>query len=96
VHPKNPPSNEIETTLNLLFKKHKRGLYAQDFAKVAGFPRADLSHAYLVGASFGLAWCQGASFKYAASLVFERICEQRICTICWQYLSSSNANSCKV
>jgi hypothetical protein len=24
------PSNEIQTTLNLLFKEHKRGLYAQD------------------------------------------------------------------
>jgi hypothetical protein len=38
-------SNEIQTTLNLLFKEHKRGLYAQDFAKVTEFPRADLSHA---------------------------------------------------
>jgi predicted transcriptional regulator len=49
---KNPPleADEIQTTLNLLFKEHKRGLYAQDFAKVAGFPRADLSHAYLVKA----------------------------------------------
>ncbi|VVH62359.1 hypothetical protein BSPWISOX_3051, partial [uncultured Gammaproteobacteria bacterium] len=27
------PSNEIQTTLNLLFKKKERGLYAQDFAK---------------------------------------------------------------
>jgi hypothetical protein len=34
------PSNEIQTTLNLLFKEHERGLYTQDFAKVAGFPRA--------------------------------------------------------
>ena len=62
---KERPSNEIQTTLNLLFNEHKYSLYAQDFAKVAGFPRADLSHAYLVGASFGLAWCQGASFKGA-------------------------------
>jgi hypothetical protein len=31
---KERPSNEIQTTLNLLFKEHKRGLYAQDFAKV--------------------------------------------------------------
>jgi hypothetical protein len=27
---KERPSNEIQTTLNLLFKKHKHGLYAQD------------------------------------------------------------------
>jgi hypothetical protein len=33
--------NEIQTTLNLLFKEEERGLYTQDFAKVAGFPRAD-------------------------------------------------------
>jgi hypothetical protein len=34
------PSNEIQTTLNVLFKEHERGLYTQDLAKVAGFPRA--------------------------------------------------------
>jgi hypothetical protein len=39
-------TNEIQTTLNLLFKEHERGLYAQDFAKVTEFPGADLSHAY--------------------------------------------------
>ncbi|VVH60191.1 hypothetical protein BSPCLSOX_2661 [uncultured Gammaproteobacteria bacterium] len=59
------PSNEIQTTLNLLFKKKEHGLYAQDFAKVAGFPRADLSHAYLVEASFSDTQCQGASFRGA-------------------------------
>jgi uncharacterized protein YjbI with pentapeptide repeats len=62
---KERPSNEIQTTLNLLFKKHKHGLYAQDFAKQEDFPWADLSHAYLVKADFGGAQCQGASFKYA-------------------------------
>jgi hypothetical protein len=31
-----------------LFKKRESGLYTQDFAKVTGFPGADLSHAYLV------------------------------------------------
>jgi hypothetical protein len=31
---KERPSNEIQTTLNLLFKEHKRSLYAQDFTKV--------------------------------------------------------------
>jgi hypothetical protein len=46
------PSNEIQTTLNLLFKEKERGLYTQDFAKVTEFPRADLSHAYLVKANF--------------------------------------------
>ena len=59
------PSNEIQTTLNLLFKEHERGLYTQDFAKVAGFPRADLSHAYLVRASFKEAQCHEAEFWYA-------------------------------
>jgi uncharacterized protein YjbI with pentapeptide repeats len=62
---KERPSNEIQTTLNLLFKEHKRGLYAQDFAKVTEFPRADLSHAYLVGASFEHAQCQGVNFWHA-------------------------------
>jgi uncharacterized protein YjbI with pentapeptide repeats len=54
-----------QTTLNLLFKEHERGLYTQDFAKVAGFPRADFKHAYLVGADFEGAQCQGADFKHA-------------------------------
>jgi hypothetical protein len=40
---KERPSNEIQTTLNLLFKEKEHGLYTQDFAKVADFPRADLS-----------------------------------------------------
>jgi uncharacterized protein YjbI with pentapeptide repeats len=62
---KERPSNEIQTTLNLLFKEHKHGLYAQDFAKVTEFPRADLSHAYLVGASFEHAQCQGVNFWHA-------------------------------
>jgi hypothetical protein len=59
------PSNEIQTTLNLLFKKRESGLYTQDFAKVTGFPGADLSHAYLVEASFSDTQCQGASFRGA-------------------------------
>ena len=62
---KERPSNEIQTTLNLLFKKHKHGLYAQDFAKQEDFPWADLSHAYLVKADFRGAQCQEAIFKYA-------------------------------
>ena len=59
------PSNEIQTTLNLLFKKKEHGLYAQDFAKIAQFPKADLSHAYLVRADFGHAQCQRTDFWYA-------------------------------
>jgi uncharacterized protein YjbI with pentapeptide repeats len=62
---KERPSNEIQTTLNLLFKEHKRGLYAQDFAKVTEFPGADLSHAYLVEADFEDVQCQGANFRFA-------------------------------
>ena len=62
---KERPSNEIQTTLNLLFKEKEHGLYTQDFAKVAGFPRADFEHAYLVGADFEGAQCQGADFKHA-------------------------------
>jgi septum formation topological specificity factor MinE len=34
---KERPSNEIQTTLNLLFKEEERGLYTQDFAKVGQF-----------------------------------------------------------
>ncbi len=56
------PSNEIQTTINLLFKEHEHGLYTQDFARVAEFPKADLLHAYLMGANFERAQCQGASF----------------------------------
>ncbi len=56
------PSNEIQTTINLLFKEHEHGLYTQDFARVAEFPKADLLHAYLMGANFEGAQCQGASF----------------------------------
>jgi hypothetical protein len=28
--------------------------------------------------------------------ISDKVMEQRICTICWRYLPSSNANSCKV
>jgi hypothetical protein len=53
-------TNEIQTTLNLLFKERERGLYTQDFAKVTEFSRADLSRAYLVQANFRGAQCQEA------------------------------------
>ena len=59
------PSNEIQTTINLLFKEHEHGLYTQDFARVAEFPKADLLHAYLMGANFERAQCQGVSFERA-------------------------------
>ncbi len=54
------PSNEIQTTIDLLFKEE--GLYEQDFARVDGFPEANLSHAYLMGANFIDAQCQKANF----------------------------------
>ncbi|VVH60609.1 hypothetical protein BAZOLSSOX_2377 [uncultured Gammaproteobacteria bacterium] len=57
------PSNEIQTTIDLLFKE--KGLYGQEFARVVEFPKANLSHAYLMGADFTNAWCQGVNFKYA-------------------------------
>ncbi|SHN94140.1 pentapeptide repeat-containing protein, partial [bacterium endosymbiont of Bathymodiolus sp. 5 South] len=59
---KERPSNEIQTTLNLLLKEKECGLYTQGFAKVSGFPRADFEHAYLVRADFWNAQCQGANF----------------------------------
>jgi hypothetical protein len=52
VHPQNPSPQGRHATLNLLFKEKEHGLYTQDFAKVAGFPRADFEHAYLVGTDF--------------------------------------------
>ncbi len=57
------PSNEIQTTIDLLFKEE--GLYEQDFARVDGFPEANLSHAYLMGANFINTECQNANFTIA-------------------------------
>ena len=59
------PSNEIQTTINLLFKENKHSLYTQDFARATEFPKADLSHAYLMGADFRKAQCQRADFGFA-------------------------------
>ncbi len=59
------PSNEIRTTINLLFKENKHSLYTQDFARATEFPKADLSHAYLMGADFRKAQCQRADFGFA-------------------------------
>ncbi len=59
------PSNEIQTTIDLLFKEKEEGLYTQYFARVDGFPKANLSHAYLMGADFTDAWCRGADFTDA-------------------------------
>jgi uncharacterized protein YjbI with pentapeptide repeats len=47
--------------IGALFKEKEYGLYTQDFAKVADFPGADLSHAYLVKADFGYAQCPANS-----------------------------------
>ena len=58
------PSNEIQTTIDILFNKEK-GLYAKKFAEEAGFPKANLSHAYLIGADFISAQCQGVDFRSA-------------------------------
>jgi hypothetical protein len=33
----------------ILFKEKEEGLYTQEFARVVGFPKANLSHAYLMG-----------------------------------------------
>ena len=41
------PSNEIQTTIDLLFKE--KGLYTKKFARAAEFPKANLSHACLMG-----------------------------------------------
>jgi len=55
------PSSEIQTTIDLLFRK--KGLYTKKFARAAEFPKANLSHAYLMGAVFTNAWCQKANFE---------------------------------
>ncbi len=59
------PSNEIQTTIDLLFKFKEKGLYTQDFARVDEFPKANLSCAYLMGVDFTNAQCQGVNFDYA-------------------------------
>ena len=53
---KQRPSNEIQTTINLLFKKDIL------YEKFPNLPKADLSHSYLNGADFRSAQCQGAFF----------------------------------
>jgi uncharacterized protein YjbI with pentapeptide repeats len=58
------PSNEIQTTIDILFNKEK-GLYAKKFAEEAGFPKANLSHAYLMRANFNDTLCRGVDFKDA-------------------------------
>ena len=48
------PSNEIQTTIDLLLKDKNgnKGLYCQDFAKEKNFPQANFEYAYLVKADF--------------------------------------------
>ena len=64
---KDRPSNEIQTTIDLLLKDQdgNKGLYCQDFAKEKSFPQANFKYAYLVKADFFEAQCQGAGFNYA-------------------------------
>ena len=57
---KKRPSNEIQTCINLLFKKGN--LYDKYRADL---DNADLSHAYLVGADFSSAECQNTIFYFA-------------------------------
>ena len=64
---KDRPSNEIQTTIDLLLKDKdgNKGLYCQDFAKEKSFPQANFEYAYLVKADFNRAQCQGADFSAA-------------------------------
>ena len=51
---KDRPSNEIQSTIDLLLKNQdgNKGLYCQDFAKEKNFPQANFEYAYLVKADF--------------------------------------------
>ena len=60
---KDRPSNEIQTTIDLLFKEN--GLYHKFNKELA---QADLSYAFLVKANFQDAECQGADFSHAECL----------------------------
>ena len=64
---KDRPSNEIQTTIDLLLKNQdgNKGLYCQDFAKEENFPQANFKYAHLVNANFYEAHCQGANFSNA-------------------------------
>ena len=64
---KDRPSNEIQTTIDLLLKDKdgNKGLYCQDFAKEKNFPQANFEYAYLVKADFYEAQCQRAIFNHA-------------------------------
>ena len=64
---KDRPSNEIQSTIDLLLKDKdgNKGLYCQDFAKRKSFPQANFEYAYLVKADFYEAQCQGANFNHA-------------------------------
>ena len=64
---KDRPSNEIQSTIDLLLKDKdgNKGLYCQDFAKEKNFPQVNFEYAYLVKADFYEAQCQGADFSDA-------------------------------
>ena len=85
---KERPSNEIQTTIDLLLKNQdgNKGLYCQDFAKEKSFPQANFKYAYLVKADFYEAQCQGANFSNAqcqgANFILHSVKEQiLICTV---------------
>ena len=79
---KDRPSNEIQSTIDLLLKNQdgNKGLYCQDFAKEKNFPQANFEYAYLVKANFRIAQCQGAIFNHAqcqgAILIVHSVKEQ--------------------
>ena len=64
---KDRPSNEIQSTIDLLLKDKdgNKGLYCQDFAKENSFPKVNFEYTYLVKANFYEAQCQGADFNHA-------------------------------
>ena len=79
---KERPSNEIQSTIDLLLKNQdgNKGLYCQDFAKEKSFPQANFEYAYLVKADFYEAQCQGANFNNAqcqgANFILHSVKEQ--------------------
>ena len=67
---KNRPSNEIQTTINLLFKGGKeesgnKGIYCGSEILWRDLPLANLEYAFLCGADFTEAHCERAEFQGA-------------------------------
>jgi hypothetical protein len=59
--------------MDLLFKFKEKGLYTQNFARVNGFPKTNLSHAYLMGVDFKGAQCQKANFANICKALIQKI-----------------------